>query len=175
MMLLLIAALSGDAQANEISGEVLMQASPQDGLVTGVGAQLDGGRTFLSMEGRGAADGNWIGRATGGIDLFGGSDRLDLTLGVFLGTVGNWGDPSISMAGTAGFAFGLGTNIGPLRARYRHADGFRGPLESRLTENEVRVGYRMFDTVEVFGQYIRFNPGEEVFVEGYGAGLKLAF
>lgn len=174
MTLGLMLALMGSAQADEISAEVLLQASPQDGLVSGVGARLDGGSAFLSMDARGAAEGNWIGRATAGLDLLG-SDRVDLTLGLFLGTVGNWGDPSIQMAGTAGFEFGLGANVGPLHARYRHADGFRGPLESRLTENEVRLGYRMFDTVEVFGQYINFNPGDDVVIDGYGAGVKVAF
>lgn len=175
MTLGLMVALMGAAQADEISAEVLMQASPQDGLVTGFGARLDGGKAFLSMDGRGAAEGMWIGRATGGVDLFGDSERVDMTLGLFLGTVGDWGDPSVQMAGTAGFEFGLGAHIGPLHARYRHADGFRGPLESRLTENEVRLGYRMFDTVELFGQYIRFNPSEDLLVDGYGVGLNVSF
>ena len=175
MLLGVMLSLMGSAQADEISAEVLMQASPTEGLVTGAGARFQSDGAFLSMEGRGAAEGAWIGRATGGLDLFGGSDRVDLTVGLFLGTTGDWGDPSIQMAGTAGAELGLGLHVGPLHARYRHADGFRGPLEDRLTENELRLGYRMFDTVEVFGQYMRFNPGEAAPIEGYGAGAKIVF
>ncbi|MEL6344038.1 MAG: hypothetical protein AAFV53_13040 [Myxococcota bacterium] len=176
MILGVLVALSTSAHAaEEISAEAVLQSSPQDGLVSGFGARLDSGGAFLSLDGRGAAEGNWIGRATAGFDLFGDSDTIDLTLGLFLGTTGDWGAPSVQMAGTAGFEVGVGANIGPLRARYRHADGFRGPLESRLTEDEFRVGYRIFGTVEPFGQYIRFNPGDEEVVSGYGAGVKIAF
>ena len=170
-----ILALLATAQADEISAEMLLQGSPQEGLLTGAGARLDGGKAFLSMEGRSAVEGVWIGRATGGIDLFGGTDRLDMTLGLFLGTTGDWADPSMQLAGTAGFELGLGGAVGPLHVRYRHADGFRGPLEERLTEDELRLGYRMLGTVELFGQYLRFNPGEQYVIDGYGAGVKVVF
>lgn len=175
MMLGWMAALSGGAQAETITAEVLLQASPQDGLVSGVGGRLEGGAAFVSMEGRGAMGGNWIGRATGGIDVFGDAERFDLTLGLFLGTTGNWEDASVTMAGTGGFEFGLGTSVGPLSLRYRHLDGFRGPLESRLTENEVRLTWELLNTVNLFGQYINFRPTADLTIDGYGAGVGMNF
>ncbi len=173
-MLLILAALSAAAQADEISAEAYLQATPTEGLASGLGLRLDGGRTFLSLEGRGGTS-VWIGRVTGGLDLLGSSERFDLTAGLFLGTTGDLADPSISTAGTAGFELGLGANFGALHVRYRHADGFRGPLESRLTEDEWRVGYRLLDTVELFGQHVRFNPDESSLAAGYGVGLKVVF
>jgi len=168
--------LSGNANAaEEFSAEAFLQATPAEGLASGLGARLDGGSTFLSLEGRGGMYGTWTGRATAGLDVFGRSDRFDLTLGLFLGTNGSTAEPSIEAAGTAGFELGLGVHLGSLHGRYRHADGFRGPLESRLTEDEWRLGYRMFDTVEVFGQYIHYNPGEYWVVDGYGVGAKVVF
>jgi hypothetical protein len=165
----------GTASADEISAEVFLQATPTGDLATGLGARLDSGGAFLALEGRGEAEGIWVGRATGGIDLFGSSERLDLTLGLFLGTTGSTSYPSIETAGTAGFEVGLGGNFGPLRTRYRHASGFSGPLKSRLTEDEVRVGYRVLNTAELFGQYVRFNPGEHDVIDGYGVGVKVVF
>ena len=167
--------LVGSASADEISAEGYLQVTPSGELASGLGARLDSGSAFLSLEGRGATEGNWVGRATGGIDLFSGSDRFDLTLGLFLGTTGSTLDPSVETAGTAGFEFGFGGNVGPLRARYRHADGFKGPLETHLTEDEFRLGYLAFNTIEFFGQYVRFNPGEHDVVDGYGAGVKVVF
>jgi len=167
--------MMGTASADEISLEAVLQATPTGELASGLGARLDSGGAFLSLEGRGETEGFWIGRATGGIDLFGNSERLDVTLGVFLGTTGSTTYPTIETAGTAGFEVGLGANMGNLRARYRHANGFSGPLESHLTEDEFRVGYRAFNTVELFGQYVRFNPGEYDPIDGYGVGVKVVF
>jgi hypothetical protein len=65
--------------------------------------------------------------------------------------------------------------VGPLSLRYRHLDGFRGPLESRLTENEVRLSFQMLNTINVFGQYINFRPTSTVIVDGYGAGVGMTF
>ncbi|MFT5683889.1 MAG: hypothetical protein ACI8RZ_004821 [Myxococcota bacterium] len=167
--------MMGTASADEISVEAILQVTPSGELASGLGARLDSGSAFLALEGRGEADGIWVGRATGGLDLFGNSERIDMTLGLFLGTTGSTSYPSIDTVGTAGFEFGLGGNFGNLRARYRHANGFSGPLENHLTEDEFRLGYRAFDTVEVFGQYVRFNPGEHAVIDGYGVGVKVVF
>ena len=63
---------------------------------------MDGGGTFFSLEGRGGMNATWTGRATAGIDVFGRSERMDLTLGLFLGTTGSTAEPSFEAAGTAG-------------------------------------------------------------------------
>lgn len=175
VLIAMMSLMMGSAAADEISAEGYLQATPTGELASGLGARLDSGGAFLSLEGRAQPEGLWIGRATGGVDLFGSSDRIDLTLGLFLGTTGSTLDPSIETAGTAGFEFGLGGNFGPLRARYRHANGFKGPLESHLSENEFRLGYRVLGNVELFGQHVRFNPGEQETIYGYGAGLKVVF
>ena len=175
MMLGWMIALAGGAQAEDVTAELLLQASPQDGLVSGFGARLEGDSAFFSVDGRGATGGSWIGRASGGVDVFGESERFDLTLGLFLGTTGSWDDAAIAMAGTGGFEFGVGTAVGPLSLRYRHLDGFRGPLESRLTENEFRLSFQMLNTINVFGQYINFRPTSMVIVDGYGAGVGMTF
>jgi hypothetical protein len=175
MLTAMMVMVMGTAAADEISAEAFLQASAGGELTSGLGARLDSGGAFLSLEGRGETNGIWVGRATGGLDLFGNSERIDLTLGVFLGTTGSTTSPSVETAGTAGVELGIGGTLGPLHARYRHSNGFRGPLESHLTEDEFRLGFRVFDTVEVFGQYIRFSPNELDVIDGYGGGLKVAF
>lgn len=94
---------------------------------------------------------------------------------LFLGTTG-WMKPLAASAvdPTAGFELGFGLNLGPVRGRYRHLDGFRGPLEARLTEDEWRLGFEI-GTVQIFGQHTRFNPGEEPRERGLGMGAALTF
>jgi len=147
-----------------------------EGPAVGLGARLHPTRaTFVVAEGRGAVGGHWIGRGTVGLDLLGASKTLDFTLGLFLGTTGSWAPIGMNTIDpTAGFELGLGLNVGPVRGRYRHADGFRGPLESRLTENEWRLGAEL-GRFQVFGQYIRFNLGDDQAIGGLGAGASVAF
>ena len=149
--------LSSLAWAADLTAEASLQAYPHD-LAGGAAFRLerDGG-AFLSAEARSLVEGEWIGRATAGFDLFGGSDGFDLTLGLFLGSTGQWWEPSVRAHPTAGFELGIGFECGALRGRYRHADGFRGPLEYRLTENEWRLGFAVFDTVEIWCE--RFGVG----------------
>lgn len=142
----------------------------------GLGARVGaGGPAFLAGDVRVSPHASWIGRGTVGLDVFGSSETLDLTLGLFLGTTG-WTRPlaASSVDPTAGFELGFGLNPGPVRARYRHLDGFRGPLEARLTEDEWRLGIEL-GRVQVFGQHTRFNPGEDPKERGFGAGASLRF
>jgi len=44
-----------------------------------------------------------------------------------------------------------------------------------FTENDWRLGFAVFDTAEVFGQYVRFNPGEEIPRGTYGLGGLVRF
>lgn len=169
---------SGGGKSLGLSVEAYGQQMVGDGPALGLGAKFTPTRaTFVGLEGRSSVGGHWLGRGTVGLDVLGGSDTLDFTLGLFLGTTGTWEPVQIGMSSTdptAGFELGLGVNAGPVRARYRHADGFRGPLEARLTENEWRLGAEI-GRVQVFGQYVRFNPGDDNPMGGFGAGASLSF
>jgi hypothetical protein len=168
-MLVHLAALA--ALASDVAAEASLQHLPQ-GVAPGVGARLVGERgTFLSAEGRAFGDATWTGRATAGVDVFGCQDGLDVTLGLFLGSAGAVEDVSISADPTAGFEVGVGVGLGSLHGRFRHADGFRGPLEAWFTENEWRLGFRVLDRAEVFGQYVRYEPGDATEAGGFGAGV----
>lgn len=172
-LLLSAPAFAGDGA--DVTLEAYGQQMFGDGAGLGLGARLQPGSAFVAAEGRGLVGGHWIGRGTIGFDLFGGSETLDLTGGLFLGTTGGWAPVGLSgIDPTAGLELGLGVNLGPVRARYRHADGFRGPLEEHLTENEWRLGFEL-GKLQLFGQYLRFNPGEEQAVGGFGAGASMSF
>ena len=190
MSLLLLAVVAlAPARAEQLEFEGYLQGLPGRGGASGAGLRLGGdGRTFLAAEGRvgtgGALDCGcasaplehwWSGRATAGLDVLGRSDALDLTLGIFLGSVGSWEPVAVVADPTAGFELGLGLNVGRLALRYRHADGMRGPMEGWLTENEVRLSYEVLDNLLLFGQMVRFNPGDEVPRGGYGVGAGVRF
>lgn len=167
--------MAAPAQADEISAELFAQTTPQSGYATGAALRVDAGAPFVSGEAFGYVDGDWMGRATVGIDLLGGSDQFDLTAGAFLGSVGDWVEPSVGPELTAGFELALGARIGPLQARLRRVDGFRGPLTERLTQNEARLGWVFADRVEVFGQYVNYNPRQDQVIGGFGAGASVRF
>lgn len=168
---------SGQARADtDVTVEAYGQQLTGDGVGLGLAGRVQATRaTFIAAEARSSFGGHWIGRGTVGIDLFGASETIDLTAGLFLGTTGSWvpvGTNAIDP--TAGFELGVGLNVGPVRGRYRHADGFRGPLEYHLTENEWRLGYEI-GRLQLFGQYVRFNPGVDQAVGGFGAGASMTF
>jgi len=173
--LALIALTAAPAQADDISAELFAQTTPQSGYATGVALRVDAGAPFVSGEAFGYAEGDWMGRATVGVDLLGASDRFDLTAGAFLGSVGDWVQPSVGPELTAGFELSLGARVGPIQARLRRVDGFRGPLTERLTQNEARLGWVFADRVEVFGQYVNYNPRQDVVIGGFGAGARVRF
>lgn len=168
--------LAGTARAEDsVTIEAYGQQMFGDGAGLGLGARVQPGSAFIAAEGRSIFGGHWIGRGTIGLDLFGGSEVIDLTGGLFLGTTGSWAPVGLSTVDpTAGLELGIGVNAGPVRARYRHANGFTGPLEEHLTENEWRLGFEL-GRLQFFGQYLRFNPGEEQAVGGFGAGASMTF
>lgn len=177
MLTLLATLLTFGAHADTFSAEAMVQATPAGRIAPGIGARLEGGGMFLAGEARGYDATHWLGRATAGVDLFG-SDRFDLTLGGFAGTAATFYEAGLATAEldpTWGFELGLGTRVGPVHARYRRLDGFRGPLQAHLSENELRLGCTVLDSVEVFGQYVTFNPGEADRVRGMGLGASVTF
>ena len=175
MLLATLAALTAPAAADDVSAEIFLQATPTQQVATGVGARLSAGSPFVGVDAIGYSDGEWLGRGTAGLDLFGGSEAFDLTLGLFLGSVGNWVEPSLNAQFSAGFELGLGARVGPLHGRFRRVDGFTGPLEDRLTQNEARIGWIFGDKVEVFGQYVNYTPRQDVTIDGFGAGASVRF
>ena len=126
-----------------------------------------------------ASDLMWTGRVGAGLDLLGG-DRWDLTLGLFLGTAGEWDrteDYAVLYAKPmAGTEVGLGVEGERLFARYRWVAGLgTGAVDQLLTENELTVGYRLVGDLAVYGQYLRLNPGEAHKESGIGLGVRAIF
>lgn len=119
--------------------------------------------------------GAWIGRAGIGFDVFGGGETVDLKLGLFVGGTGNLADASLIGRPAAGAEIQFGLKFGRVYGYYRHVDGFAGPLEDRLTEDELRLGFRITDAVRVHGQYVIVNPGDEIARGGAGIGAEVVF
>jgi len=121
----------------------------------------------------------WTGRLGAGIDVLGGGS-WDVTLGLFVGSAGTWDRNeerailySTPMGGTE---IGLGVESRHLYARYRWLAGLgTGPVDRMLTENELTVGYKLFDDLSVYGQWLRVNPGAESKRGGVGLGVRAVF
>lgn len=174
----LLAALTTTAHADDtLSIEALVQTNTQGEVAPGGGIRLDVGSLFLAGEGRGLGAGDWTGRATAGIDILGGSDRFDLTVGAFAGMTGGVVPEFQDPAGTWGFEAGIGANLGRFNARYRRAMGMSGPLAGTLSEDELRVGWRLGEDqrINVFGQAVHFRAGDADGITGLGGGMALAF
>lgn len=119
--------------------------------------------------------GTWVGRAGVGFDVFGAGETVDLKLGLFLGGTGNAAALAMYGRPTAGAEVLFGLTFGRVSGHYRHVDGFAGPLEDRLTEDELRVGFRITDAVRVHGQYLIYNPGDAITRGGAGIGAEVVF
>ncbi len=151
------------------------------GPATALGFRLLGERGgFLALEGRTVFEEGWMGRGTVGLDLFGGSDGFDLTLGAFLGSHGTFCEPVVAVSPAVGFEFGIGIGIGPVRGRYRHIHGGSGGGSGLFTfaENEWRLGFRLPGDVTVYGQVMNTldehgaDDGDRL---GLGAGALVLF
>ena len=118
--------------------------------------------------------GAWLGHAGIGFDVFGGS-AVDLRFGLFLGGVGNVAQGTMVGRPTVGGEALFGLKFGRVYGHFRHLDGFVGPLEDRLTEDELRVGFCLTDHVRVHGQLVGFNPGDRIWRGGAGVGAEVVF
>jgi hypothetical protein len=126
-----------------------------------------------------ASDLLWTGRAGAGVDVLGGGN-WDLTLGLFIGSNGEWerSDEAriLYAAPMGGTEIGFGIEGERLFAKYRWLAGLgSGPLDEALTENELTLGYKVTDSLHVFGQWIRVNPGEAEKHGGIGLGAQAVF
>jgi hypothetical protein len=128
---------------------------------------------YLSANARIDPTGVWVGRTGIGFDVFGGRDGVDLKLGLFLGGTGDLSERSMLGRPAAGAELRFGVKIGRVYGWYQHVDGFAGPLEDRLTEDELRLGFRLTDKVRVHGQYLIYNPGDGIGHGGAGIGAEL--
>lgn len=159
----------------EIHAEATSQLLPRT-VALDLRGRVDGERdAYLSGIVRVDPTGAWVGRAGIGFDVFGRGDGLDLKLGLFLGGVGDFADPAMYGRPAAGAEVLLGVRFGRVFGSFRHVDGFAGPLEDRLTEDELRLGFRITDHVRVHGQYLVYDPGATDPRGGAGIGAEVVF
>ena len=123
-----------------------------------------------------ASDVLWTARLGAGFDVLGGS-AWDFTLGLWLGSAGEWerveNRATLYSAPIAGTEIGLGFEGRYLFAKYRWLAGIGGgPIDEMLTENEFTIGFKALDKVHIYGQYLRFNPGEYERRSGVGLGVR---
>ena len=137
--------------------------------------------SYLSGELRYMPDSDllWTGRVGAGVDVLGGGN-WDLTLGLFIGSNGEWERAEASRilyaAPMGGTEIGLGVEGDRLFAKYRWLAGLgTGPLDEALTENEFTLGYKLTPSLQLFGQWIRVNPGQAEKRGGIGLGVQAVF
>lgn len=119
----------------------------------------------------------WMSRGGAGFDLLGESD-WDITLGVFLGAAGYWdrtrNSAVLYAAPVGGGELGLGYDGERLFAKYRLIAAVdTGRVPGALTENELTVGYKIFDQLHAYGQYLFLTPRAPEQQRGVGMGLRL--
>lgn len=119
--------------------------------------------------------GQWLGHAGVGLDVFGGGSVVDLRLGLFLGGVGDLSREAMFGRPAVGGEVLFGLKFGRVYGHYRHLDGFAGPLEDRLTEDELRLGFVLTEHLRVHGQVIAVNPGDHLLRGGAGIGVEAVF
>ena len=115
----------------------------------------------------------WVGRAGAGVDLFG-AGPWDLTLGLFIGTVGSWSHEEARRILTglpvAGTEVAVGVEGDRLFGRARWLGGI-GPVDPWLSEHELTAGYKLLPRVHLFGQWVRVGrPGDGS--GGLGLGIR---
>ena len=120
----------------------------------------------------------WATRAGAGFDIFG-KGGFDLTLGLWVGAAGQWDvreedGPTLLSTPIAGTEIGLGLDLGRVFGKYRWLGGIGGgPIDDLLTENELTIGFDVFRGLQIFGQYLRLNPGrEDRRQHGLGVGVQ---
>ncbi|MEZ4238670.1 MAG: hypothetical protein R3F59_21460 [Myxococcota bacterium] len=123
------------------------------------------------------SDVRWVSRAGAGFDVLGDSD-WDLTLGVFLGAAGIWDRERNSAvmyaAPVGGGELGIGYEGERLFGKYRFIAAVdTGRVPGALTENELTVGYKIFESIHAYGQYLFLTPRAPESQRGVGMGLRV--
>lgn len=159
----------------EFHVEVTSQIMPHTVAVDARG-RMDGEKdAYVTTVSRIEPTGAWIGRVGIGLDVFGGREGVDLKVGLFLGGAGDLANAPMYGRPTAGAELQFGRGIGRVYGWYRHADGSAGLIEDRLTEDELRLGFRITDAVRVHAQYLIYNPGDAILLGGAGVGGEVVF
>lgn len=167
---LFIAMAAARARAGDLaSAEALVQDVSGRGVATGLGASLDAGVPWAIVDARRLPDGSMSGRASAGVDLYGGSDRFDLNAGLWLGAGEAWG---IRSSRATGWELAVGARIGLFSGRLRHLQPWR--LDTAAREDELRVGVALLASVTVFAQGVRLSTDGDV-VARVGGGLSVGF
>ncbi|MEN0064007.1 MAG: hypothetical protein AAGA48_17780 [Myxococcota bacterium] len=121
----------------------------------------------------------WSGRLGAGIDLMGASP-FDVQLGLFMGSAGEWlvyeTRPAIYHSPILGTEVRLGFEGRRFFTSYRWLGGIGvrvEPLQQFLTEREFILGYKLNNTVQIFGESVRINPrsGDSQWALGLGGRL----
>ena len=158
--------------APEYHAEASAQILPSE-VAADLRARVDGEHDgYIGGAMRVSPGGAWLGHAGVGLDVLGGGDAVDLKLGLFLGGTGDVSELAMYGRPAAGFEGLFGLRIGRVYGSYRHLDGFAGPLEDRLTEDELRVGFALTDHLRLHGQYLLTNPGTHTYEGGAGIGVE---
>ncbi|TNE91165.1 MAG: hypothetical protein EP330_05840 [Deltaproteobacteria bacterium] len=128
---------------------------------------------FFNGEARLDPRGFWVGRVGAGLDLLG-AGKLDLTVGLFLGTAGEYAEGGY-VRPIAGTQVAFGGHWEKLSMRYRWLAGLGGgPLDSLLSEQELRVGYKVIEPLHVVGSWTLVDPrGAEGARGGVGLGVEV--
>jgi hypothetical protein len=161
--------LTSLASAAELHAETGMQRSlSQPEFSRGASIAWRGEELRLGLDASSADDGSWWAHARAGRTLLGG-ERLHLAVD---GWAGAAGQPERS-GPLLGVELELGASLGPAFARLRHAEGWASA--SWLRQDSLRLGLRLAETVELFGQAQRQDWGLEVPGWSVGGGLGLRF
>lgn len=120
----------------------------------------------------------WSGRAGAGIDVLGGGP-FDLQLGLFVGSAGEYffrdNRRLIYHSPIAGGEFRFGWEGRKVFTSYRFVGGFgAGPLQRFLSEREFILGYKVTDTVQIFGESVRIDPRSGSTQWSLGLGARVA-
>lgn len=183
------AMVSSVARADDtLSAEASVLALTSGGVAPGAALRFRPDATFFQVEGRALGDQRWTGRLTLGVDLFPSLDAFDLSAGAWGGLRSAEADPASSGNGApalttpsgpprlqAGLELSVLGRLGPVGAGARHAEGILVLDQTRVSEDELRLGWTAVRTVELFGAYSRLASEGEAVVHGVGAGCAIRF
>ncbi len=138
----------------------------------GLSARLVGHRdAWIGGRGRWTGHGQWMGRASAGLDVFG--DKLiDLRVGLYIGHAGAWNGPDYQYV-SVGSEVGTGIELGRFFVDYTMWGG-RRPAGGIRAETDLSAGVRLFDDLLVYAHWLSLYPGDGVNRQ-QGAGLGVGY
>jgi len=138
----------------------------------GLSGRLVGHRdAWVGAQGRWTGSGDWMGRASLGLDVFG-SKLIDLRVGLYAGHAGAWNGPEYQYV-AIGSEFGTGFEIGRFFLDYTMWGG-RRPAGGVRAETDLSAGVRLFDDLLIYAHWLSLYPGDGVNRQ-QGAGLGIGY